>query len=97
MNDTKIIIDQNRDFCALPSLHTTRINKKDAFLNDHFNHFLINFKLNALHYWKAQLLSFQEQKEKVLNIEAFRRSKKKSKNSQKSFSQFHKRKRVQGN
>ena len=43
---------------------TTRINKKDAFLNDHFRHFVIDFKLNALHRWKAQLLSFQDQKEK---------------------------------
>ena len=76
---------------------TTRINKKDVFLNGYFNHFLIDFKLNALHYWKAQLLSFQNQKEKILNIEAFRRSKKKSKNSQKSFSQFHKRKKIQDN
>ena len=67
---------------------TMQINKKDAFLNDHFSHFLIDFNLNALHHWKAQLLSFQNQKEKNLNLKAFMHGKKKSKNSQKSFSQF---------
>ena len=67
---------------------TTRIKEKDAFLNNHFNYFLIDFKFNALLHWKAQLLSFQDQKEKVLNLKAFMRGKKKSKNSQKSFSQF---------
>jgi len=67
---------------------TTRINKKDAFLNDHFSHSVIDFKLNALHNWKAQFLSFQDHKEKVLNLKAFMRGKKKSENSQKLFSQF---------
>ena len=74
--------------CKCLKAHSTRINKKDAFLNDQFSHFVIDFKLNVLHHKKAQLLSFQDQKEKVLNLKAFMRGKKKSKNSQKSFSQF---------
>ena len=49
-------------------IHTTRINKKDAFLNDHFSHFVIDFKLNALHHWKGPFINFQDQKEKVLNL-----------------------------
>ena len=76
---------------------TTRIKKKDALLNDHFSHLIFDFKLNVLHYWKAQFVSFENQKEKVLNLEAFGPSKKKSKNSQELFSQFHKRKRIQDN
>ena len=80
--------DRRRDQWTNKAGCTTRINKKDAFLNDHFSHFVIDFKLNALHHWKAQLLSFQNQKEKILNLKAFMRGKKKSKNSQKSFSQF---------
>ena len=71
--------------------------KKDALLNDHFSHLIFDFQLNVLHYWKAQFLSFENQKEKILNLEAFGRSKKKSKSSQESFSQFHKRKRIQDN
>ena len=59
--------------------NTTRIKKKDALLNDHFNHFFFDFKLNVLHYWKAQFLSFENQKEKVLNLEAFGRNKKRVK------------------
>ena len=44
-----------------------------------------------------QFVSFENQKEKVLNLEAFGRSKKKSKNSQEMFSQFLERKRIQDN
>ena len=66
--------------------------KKDALLNDYFSHLIFDFKLNVLHYWKAQFLSFENQKEKVLNLEAFGRSKKKSKNSQELFSHYHERK-----
>ena len=61
--------------------------KKDALLNCNFSYLLIGSDKNGLHRWKAHRLSFQDQKEKVHNVKAFRRSKKKSKKSQKSFSQ----------
>ena len=80
---------------ALLEYHTNK--KKDALLIDHFSHLIFDFKLSVLHYYKAKFLSFENQKEKVLILEAFWPSKKKSKNSQESFSQFHKRKKIQDN
>ena len=62
--------------------------EKGALLNDHFSQFFFYLKINVLYYWKAQFLSFENQKEKVLNLEAFGRNKKRAKIIKNCFHNF---------